>query len=311
MRALETSTGRLQQVLWRGDFAITAETTPPLTADPSEVVARTEPLCDLVDAVNITDGAGARAHLSGLAAAYFMARDNGLEAVLQFTTRDRNKLALERDLLGAGAFGVPNVLCLSGDPIQKGDEPEATAVNDLDSTGLVGLAALLRDDGRLPSGREIMVPPRYLIGVADTPLDPPTDWRPAGLERKIAAGADFVQCQFCFDPTIMRRYAARLVDLGITERVRILAGIGPLASARQARWIRDNLPGSIVPDDVIARLEDATDTKAEGRLICAELMQQLDGISGMAGVHLMGPRVEEEAALTILESGLRKRETIA
>jgi methylenetetrahydrofolate reductase (NADH) len=301
--ALKTS-GRLERVLAERSFAITAETTPPLTADPGQVVARTAPLAGLVDAVNVTDGAGARAHLSGFAAAHFMAVENGIEAVLQFTTRDRNKLALERDLLGVSAFGIPNLLCLGGDPIGIGDEPEATAVNDVNSTGLVQLAVLLRDQGKLPSGRSIVPPPRYLVGVADAPLDPPAGWQPTGLLGKIAAGADFAQTQFCFDTAILSRYVARLAAEGVPADFPILVGLCPLASARQGRWMRENLFGTIIPDVLIERLDAADDPRVEGRRICVELMRELKAMPGIAGVHLMGPGAEAQIAETIRESGL-------
>jgi methylenetetrahydrofolate reductase (NADPH) len=306
MTKRQQRSGRLARVLREGGFAITAETTPPLTADPAKVVARTAPLKGLVHAVNVTDGAGARAHLSSLAAAYFMAVENDLEAVLQFTTRDRNKLALERDLLGASAFGVPNILCLSGDPIDKGDEPTATAVNDIDSTGLVKLAAGLRDDGKLPSERAIEPPPDYLIGVADAPLDPPEGWAPKSLLGKLAAGADFAQTQFCFDTAVLARYLSRLAEHGVLEQLPILVGLCPLASARQGRWMRENLFGTIIPDAVIERLERAADPRAEGRRICAELMHELRELPGVAGCHLMGPGAEAQIAETIRESGLAR-----
>ena len=299
------SSGRLERVLAEGGFAITAETTPALTTDAKKIAERTADLKGLVDAVNVTDGAGARAHLSSLAAAHFMLRENAIEAVVQFTTRDRNKLALERDLLGAAALGMPNVLCLSGDPITIGDEPEATAVNDLDSRGLVALATALRDEGKLPSGREIDAPPRYFVGAADMPIDPPDGWKPTGLEAKIAAGADFVQTQFCFDMEVLRRYLDRLSEFGIPDKLPMLIGIGPLASARQARWMRDNLFGTIMPDAIIDRLEQADDARAEGRRVCAELLQELKAMPGVSGAHLMGPRAEAEIAQTIREFGLR------
>lgn len=297
------STGQLERLLRAGSFAVTAETTPALTTDPYLVVDRVAPLKGLADAVNVTDGAGARAHLSSLVAAAKMLQA-GIEPVLQFTTRDRNTLALERDVLGAAAFNIPNMLVIGGDPVERGDAPNASAVNDLDSKGLVALVAQMRDRGTLPSGREIAPPPRLMVGVADTPVDPPAGWQPHGLQAKIAAGADFVQTQFCFDIDICRRYMAALADLGITRQVFVLIGIGPLASARQAVWIRDNLPGSIVPDAVTARLDGAADPKAEGRAICAELLQALTTIDGVAGAHLMGPRAESEIAATIDAAGI-------
>jgi len=293
--------GRLAQVLDAGGFAITAETTPPLSADPGLVVARTAPLAGLVHAVNVTEGAGARAHLSSFAAAHFMQAEHGLQAVLQFTTRDRNMLALERNLLGVAGFAIPNVLCLSGDPLCKGDEPDATAVNDVDSAGLVAVAARMRDRGALPSGREIEPPPNYFIGVADTPMNPDDDWQPHGLLKKLAAGADFVQTQFCFDAELLARYVARLQEFDILGRLPLLIGLSPLASARQALWMRENLFGTIIPDALIARLEAAGDPGAEGRRICIELIETLREMPGIAGVHLMGHEAEARIAETLRE----------
>ncbi len=297
------TTGRLAEVLAAGGFAITAETTPPLSADSGLVVARTAPLAGLVHAVNVTDGAGARAHLSSFAAAHFMQVEQGLQAVMQFTTRDRNLLALERDLLGVAGFAIPNVLCLSGDPLSKGDEPDATAVNDVDSAGLVAVAAGMREQGALPSGRKINPPPNYFIGVADMPIDPEDGWEPHGLLKKLAAGADFAQTQFCFDVEVLARYVARLQDFDIPDRLPLLIGLSPLASARQALWMRENLFGTIIPDALIARLDGAADPAFEGRRICIELIQALQEMPGIAGVHLMGHAAEARIAETLREGG--------
>jgi methylenetetrahydrofolate reductase (NADPH) len=302
--ASDKKPGALERVLAGGGFAITAETTPPLTADPATVVERTAALSGLVHAVNVTDGAGARAHLSSFAAAHFMQAENGLEAVLQFTTRDRNKLALERDLLGVAGFAIPNVLCLSGDPITIGDEPEATAVGDVDASGLVEIATMMRDRGELPSGRAIEPAPHYFVGVADMPIEPPADWRPDGLLNKIAAGADFAQTQFCFDTDILERYIARLHEHEVPQRLPILIGLSPLISAKQGLWMRENLYGTIIPDAVIARLEAADDPRGEGRRICAELIETLREVPGIAGVHLMGHLAERRIAETLQEAGI-------
>jgi len=285
----------LEARLGTGDFVITAETSPPLGTDVNAVLDRVAPLKGLVDAVNVTDGAGARAHLSAHVAAQQLLL-GGFEPVLQFTTRDRNKLALERDLLGATAIGAHNILCLSGDPITRGDEPEASEVNDLDSAGLVALAHLMREERRLPSGREIAGAPHYFIGVADTPVEPGDDFHPGSLLHKLEWGAQFIQTQFCFDAALFARYAAALAEHGITRQAHLMAGIGPLASAKQAVWVRDNLWGSTVPDDVIERLDRATDPKAEGIAICRELLDAYREMPGVAGVHLMGPGVERRAA---------------
>ena len=233
-RAEVKPAGRLAAAFASGRFAITAETTPTATADPTPLVERLKPLKDVADAVNVTDGATAKPHLSSLALAGLMARA-GIEPVLQFTTRDRNRIALQADLLGAAALGVPNVLCLTGDDPKRGEEPEAKPVHDLNSVALIALARKMRDEARLNSGREIAVAPRYLIGAADAPIDPAPGWKPDALAAKVAAGADFVQTQYCFDLGLLRRYLARLAEHGLPGRAKLLVGIGPLASARQAR----------------------------------------------------------------------------
>ncbi|MBM3516967.1 MAG: methylenetetrahydrofolate reductase [Alphaproteobacteria bacterium] len=297
------NSGHLERALRARYFAITAELTPPLSADPEALLAPARPLKGLVDAVNVTDGAGARAHMAALAAAALLV-GAGIEPVLQINTRDRNRIALQGLLLGASALGVPNVLCLSGDPPSVGDQPEAKGVFDLKSGELMATAVAMRDQSRLPSGRAIGSPPRLLIGGADMPLDPAPDWEPKALRDKLAAGIDFVQTQFCFDAALLGRYIARLGDLGITERLFILVGLGPLASARQARWMRDNLPGTHVPDAILARLEGARDQASEGRRVCAELMAEYRQIPGVAGVHLMAPRNVEAIPQTIRDSGV-------
>jgi methylenetetrahydrofolate reductase (NADPH) len=300
------STGRLERVLRARHFAVTAETTPTATTDVSALVDRCRPLEGVADAVNVTDGATARPHLSSLVVAGALAKA-AIEPVLQFTVRDRNRIALQGDILGAAALGIPNILALTGDDPKRGEEPEAKPVNDLSSTALIALAKKLRDEGKLNSGREIAGPPRLFLGSADAPVDPKPDWKPDSLLGKIAAGTDFVQTQYCFDLAMLRRYLARLADYGICQKVFILVGIGPLASARQARWMHENLWGVSIPEPLMRRLEGASDQKAEGRKICAELIQELATIPGVAGAHLMAPRQEAEMAAAIALSGILSR----
>ena len=301
----------LQRRLAAGAFAVTAEVTPPLTADAGALSAKAAPLKGRVDAVNVTDAAGARAALGSFAAAAILARD-GIDPVLQVTCRDRNRIALVGDLLGAAAQGVGNVLVLHGDDPAGGDQPDAKPVHDLDTKGVIGLIQRMRDDGVLPSGRAIEPAPGFFIGTADMPHDPAPDWQPTGLLAKLEAGADFVQTQFCFDLEVVRRYLARLSDAGIPERLKILIGIGPLASARSARWMNENLFGVSVPDAVIDRLEKAADAKAEGQRICIELMQGLREVPGVAGVHVMAPNQSlESVARVIDEAGLRGEQSVA
>jgi len=300
------SPGKLERALRAGHFAVTAETSPVATTDAAALAERCRPLKDVADAVNVTDGATAKAHLSSLVVAGAMAKA-GIEPVLQFTVRDRNRIALQGDLLGAAALGVPNILSLTGDDPKRGEEPEAKPVNDISSTGLIALAKKLRDEGKLNSGREIAGPPRLFLGAADAPMDPKPEWKPDSLLGKIAAGADFVQTQYCFDLAMLRRYMARLAAHGVPEKVFILVGIGPLASAKQARWMHENLWGVSIPEPIIKRLDGAADQKSEGRKICAELIQELATIPGVAGAHLMAPRQEAEMAAAIELSGVLTR----
>lgn len=295
---------RLARTLRGGGFALTAEITPPVSGDGAALIDKAEALHGFVDAVNVTDGPRARVHMSSLAAASILAA-RGIEPIMQMTCRDRNRIALEGDLLGAWALGVRNILVLSGDKPDAAETPAPKAVFDLDSRELIGLAARMRDDGVLASGREITSPPRFLIGAADTPIDPAADWRPTGVAGKIAAGACFVQTQLCFDIGVVRRYVARLEDAGLTERASFLIGVGPLASARSARWMRDNLWGVIMPDEIIARLEGADDQKLEGIRVCAELLRQFREIPGVAGAHLMAPGFASGIPRAISESAIR------
>jgi methylenetetrahydrofolate reductase (NADPH) len=282
------SSGVLERRLRAGEFVITAEISPPLSADPQDLLALALPLRGLADAVNITDGASARAHLDVLTAAAILVR-SGIDPVLQLTCRDRNRIALQSMLVGAAAQGVRNILVLRGDNPEAGDQPDAKPVFDLDSNTLLATAMSIRDRGQLPHGRAVGGKAEFFLGAADTPIDPPADWKPEGLTRKLKAGAQFVQTQFCLDPGVVRRYIARLRECELTERLFILIGLAPLASARSARWIRQHLYGSIIPDALIERLEAAGDEKLEGRRICVELMQQMQQRPGVAGVHLMAP----------------------
>src|SRR5690242_6939504 len=302
------SNGRLEALLRSGAFVMTAETSPPDAAAQTAVLERAGCLKGLADAVNVTDGAGARAHMSAFACAAVLAH-HGVEPVLQFTVRDRNRLALQGDLIGAATLGIPNILCLHGDDPKNGDQPDTKPVWDIDSRSLMATARRLRDEGHLPSGRPVSPPPRLFIGAADAPQDPKPDWKPEALKAKIEAGADFIPTQYCFDLAMLRRYLARLGEHGILERLFVIVGIGPIASVKSARWMNENLFGVHIPEAIVARLEGAADQRAEGRKICVELLQELAEIDGVAGAHLMAPRQEQAIAEAIAESGLlQKRE---
>jgi methylenetetrahydrofolate reductase (NADPH) len=299
----ETTPSKLAGVLQAGQFAMTAETSPPDSSSAHSVLDRVACLKGLADAVNVTDGASARVHMSALAAAAIMARD-GVEPVLQQTTRDRNRLALQGDVLGAAALGIHNFLCLTGDKMAAGDQPDAAEVFEIDSGELMRQMRDMRDAGTYPSGREINPAPSLFLGAAEMPAEPGDNWPAARLQAKIDNGTQFFQTQYCFELEKVRRYCQGLVDGGFSEQAHFLIGIGPLASARSARWMNDNLFGVQVPDEIIKRLEGADDQKAEGRAICAELLQGFSEIEGCAGAHLMAPHGEASCAQVIQESGL-------
>jgi methylenetetrahydrofolate reductase (NADPH) len=278
----------LQEKLRASRFVITAEVTPPVSADRAELLAKARPLKGLADAVNITDGAGARPHLGAVTAAAMLV-EQGIEPVLQLTCRDRNRIALQSDLLSAAASGVRNLLMLRGDDPSAGDQPDAMPVFDLDPRSLLDTARRLRDTGELPTGRKITGRADFFLGSADNPIDPTPGWRPTGLLAKLDAGAQFVQTQFCMDAGLVRRYMARLAEHGVTDKLSVLIGIVPLRSAKSARWIKEKLFGAVIPDALIHRMERASDPAAEGRLICIEMVHELVEVPLVAGVHIMAP----------------------
>jgi 5,10-methylenetetrahydrofolate reductase len=298
-----SSRGRLERVLRRGEFAVTAELNPPDSADPQEVYDRVAPFDGWVDAVNAVDASGANCHMSSVGICALLTR-MGYAPVLQVACRDRNRIAIQGDVLGAAAMGVANVLCLTGDGVQAGDQPGAMPVFDLDSISLLETIRTMRDEARFLSGRKITSPPRLFLGAAANPFAPPYEFRPLRLAKKVQAGAQFAQTQYCFDVPLFREFMARVRDLGLHERCFILAGVGPLASAKSARWIRANVPGIHIPDGVIARLEGAANQKLEGKRICIEVMQQVKEIEGVSGVHVMAYRQEELVAEIVHESGV-------
>jgi methylenetetrahydrofolate reductase (NADPH) len=297
---------KLRSVLEAGHFAMTAEVNPPAATDPERLLQTALPLAGLADAVNVTDGAGARARMCSLAAAAILARA-GLDPIMQLTCRDRNRIGLQADVMGAVALGVTNFLILRGDDPSAGDQPEAKPVFDLDSRQLLSTLAGIRDRSELPTGQKVEGPADILVGCADTPTDPPEGWAPQGLAAKADAGAQFAQTQFCMDAGIVRRYAERLAEHGLTERLSILVGVAPLASAASARWIVNNLPGAVIPETTVERMEKAADQKAEGRRICIELLQELAEIPGVAGAHIMAPLHQEAIPAVIEGSGLLAR----
>ena len=294
----------LREKLSSGKFVVTAEIAPPLTASADELLKRAGPLRDLVDAINITDAASARPALSSSSSCAILAAA-GFEPVFQMTCRDRNRIAIAGDLLGAAAQGVQNLLILHGDDPSAGDMPDAKPVYDYDSRGIMNLARQMRDESILPSGREIKPAPDFFIGCADAPHMVADDWQPGSLEAKIEAGAQFAQTQFCFDMDVARHYFTRLAQLGITGKLDYIVGVGPLLSAKQARFMNEKLFGVSIPEHIIRRMDGAEDEKAEGRAIGAELISELRNIDGVAGVHIMAPMQGAAAiAQTIQLTGL-------
>ncbi len=293
-------TSGLEKLIEAKQFVITAEIVPPLAAGAGPLLAEAAVLRDRVDAVNVTDAASGRTAMSSFAAAAILA-GHGYEPILQVTCRDRNRIALAADLLGAAAQGVGNVLILHGDDPRGGDQPEAKPVFDLSSRELMAFVRRMREQGILPSGRAIEPPPGYFIGAADVPRAPGPDFSPDGLASKAEAGAGFVQTQFCFDLEVARRYIGRLREEGLTERLAFIVGVGPVRSAKSARWMNENLFGVHVPEHVIARLEGASAPAREGQRICAELIEGLREIRGVAGAHIMAPGGGTDAIAAVLD----------
>jgi methylenetetrahydrofolate reductase (NADPH) len=283
-----TSASSLQRSLRAGHFALTAEVVPPASCDADDVLKKALPLKGLADAVNVTDGAGARAHMGATAAAAILLR-NGIEPILQLACRDRNRIALAGELMGAAALGIRNLLLLRGDDPTAGDQKDAKPVFDLDSRALTEMARAMRDEGMLPHGQKVAGAPAFFLGAADAPIDPPAGWMPTTLAGKVASGTQFIQTQFCMDIGVIRRYVARLAEAGIGDRPCVLIGVNPLRSARSARWMQQNLFGTIIPEDFIARLEAARDPAAEGLALCLDLVAELVETRGVAGVHVMAP----------------------
>lgn len=299
---------RLEEVLRAGHFAVTAELNPPDSADPEDVYQAARVLAEVTDGINAVDASGANCHISSVAMCALLTRA-GYEPVYQVTCRDRNRIAIQGDMLGAAAMGVLNVLCLTGDDVSAGDQPEAKRVFDFDSIQLLRTARMMRDEGVFLSGRKITTPPCFFLGAAANPFVPPYDWRPQRLAKKIAAGAQFIQTQYCYDLARFKEYMTRVRDLGLDKQAYILAGVGPLKSAGAAEFMRTKVPGVVIPDEIVERLRKTPREKQqeEGKLICIELIQQLREIEGVAGVHIMAYRQEELVADIVKQAGLLPR----
>jgi methylenetetrahydrofolate reductase (NADPH) len=296
---------RLHRLLLDGEFVVTAEMQTTDSADPASIVRAAETLRGFADAVNCTDNSAAHPHVSALAASRILV-EAGIEPVMQLVCRDRNRLALQADLLGAATLGVRNVVCMTGDDVSAGDHPEAKPIYDIDSIHLLRIARMMRDEGTYLSGRALADPPSFLIGAVENPFAPPRDFRPMRLGTKIEAGAEFIQTQICFNVGAMRLFMARCGELGLLEHVWVLAGVFIPTSARGTRYLRDQVPGVDVPDDVITRMDAAApqEQREEGIRIALEIVEDVRQIPGVSGIHLMTinhdeaiPRVVEAAGL--------------
>ena len=300
-----SSRGRLERVLRRGEFAVTAELNPPDSANPEDVYDRARIFDGWVDGINAVDASGANCHMSSVGICALLTR-MGYAPIMQISCRDRNRIAIQGDVLGSAAMGVANILCLTGDGVQAGDQPGAKPVFDLDCMSLLETIRVMRDNGKFLSGRKLTTPPEVFLGAAINPFAPPYDFRPYRLGKKIAAGAQFVQSQYCFDVPMFRTYMERIRDLGHTENCFVMCGVGPLASAKTGRWIRTNVPGIHIPDAVIKRLEGAQDQKKEGKQLCIDIINEVKEIPGVSGIHVMAYRQEEYVAEIVDESGVLK-----
>jgi methylenetetrahydrofolate reductase (NADPH) len=293
--------GQLADALRTGRFAVTAEVAPPRGADVTGLRETARLLRGWVDAANVTDNQGARVRMSSLAASVVLLAE-GLAPVMQMTCRDRNRIALQSDLLAAGALGIPNVLLMTGDRPEGGDHPDAVAVYDLDSDGLTVAARALRDDATLLSGQVVRSPPRYLIGAVDLGAG-----EPERLARKVANGAEFVQTQFVFDVPAFATWLSRVRDLGLTQGCGILAGVGPIRSLR-ALDVMATLPGVAVPAALERRLRGVPAHRVadEGMAVCAETVAALRELPDLAGIHVMAVAYERGVPEILTAAGLSR-----
>jgi methylenetetrahydrofolate reductase (NADH) len=298
----------LHRLLLGGEFVVTAEMQTSDSADPATIVRDAETLRGAADAVNCTDNSAAHTHVSALAAARLLV-ESGIEPAMQLVCRDRNRLALQADLLGAAALGIRNVVCMTGDDVSAGDHPEAKPIYDIDAVHLIRIARIMRDEGRYLSGRPLADPPTFLIGAVENPFAPPRDFRPMRLGTKIEAGAEFIQTQICFNLDAMRTFMARCGELGLLENVWVLAGVFIPNSARGARYLRDQVPGVDVPDPVIDRMGSVLPErqKQEGIALALDVVDAVRQIPGISGIHLMTINHEEAIPRVVEAAGLLPR----
>jgi len=302
---------KLERVLKSGQLAVTSECGPPRSSDAAGIIEKGNMIKDHVDSINITDNQTSVTRICSLAACVHL-KQIGLDPVLQMVVRDRNRIALQSDLLGAASFGINNVLCLSGDHQSFGDNPQAQNVFDLDSMQLVQTVRLMRDEGKFLSGDAIKVPPKFFVGAAANPFADPFKIRVPRLAKKIASGAEFIQTQCIYNIPKFEKWMEGVRDRGLEEKIYILAGITPMRSLGMAKYLRRAVPGMDVPDDLIDRLAGVDKNKQadEGIKFAIETIQRLKEVKGVAGFHIMAIEWEEKVPEIVEESGLYPRPVI-
>jgi methylenetetrahydrofolate reductase (NADPH) len=301
-------TSVLKTLLEKGRFAVTAECGPPKGADPEGLIKKAKSLKGKVDSLNVTDNQTATVHMSSMAACCLL-KSQGIDPVVQIVVRDRNRIALQSDILGASAMGIRNVLCLSGDHQVFGNQPQALGVFDLDSIQFIQVVKNMRDNNRIIGGDILSAPPDLFIGAVANPFADPLKFRVVRLAKKIAAGADFIQTQCIYNLKRFEQWIDMAREKGLTEKVYILGGITPLKSGRMARYIDSKVSGIEIPDDVIKRMERVTAKrqKEEGIRICVETIQRLKEMDGVKGVHIMAIDWEEVVGEIVERAGLLPR----
>jgi methylenetetrahydrofolate reductase (NADPH) len=300
------SGSNLERVLTEGHFAVTSEIGPPKGTSADFVRKTAEQLKSCCDAMNVTDNQTAIVRMSSLAACVLL-RQMGIDAVMQMVTRDRNRLAMQSDILGAVALGIRNLLCLSGDHQKFGNHPTAKNVHDIDSIQLTQMVKTMRDEGLFMSGDKVSGDVPLFIGCAANPFADPFEFRVLRLAKKIRAGADFIQTQAVFDLPRFTAWMDMVCDQGLHEKAYILAGIIPMKSAGMARYMKKYVAGLMIPDELVKRMEHASDAKEEGVSIACELIEQLRDIPGVRGVHIMAVAWEEIVPEIVEKAGLLPR----
>lgn len=307
------SGSRLEHILSEGTFSVTGECGPPKSADGTVIAEKAKLLAGYVDAVNITDNQTAVVRICSMASAH-IAQDNDVEAIMQVTCRDRNRLAMQADILGAAALNIKNVLCLTGDHMSFGNHPQAKGVHDIDSLQLIRMFKDMRDDKKFQCGEEMPVAPELFIGCAENPFADPFEFRVHRLKKKIIAGADFVQTQCIFNIPKFKTWMEQVRAEGLHQEIKILAGITPIKGAGMAKYMKNHVPGMDVPQEIVDRIaarDKGEPQQAEGKRLAVEMIKELAEIEGVAGVHIMAVEWEPAVPEIVEAAGLLPRPTVA